>query len=113
VIAHRSAFAYRRALKPTGRYFAVGGSVATFLQILLVGPWIRRNTGRSIQILGVQRNREDLIHITELCETGKIIPVIDRRYPLSQVPEALRYLGEGRAKGKVIITVAQNNGQAH
>jgi NADPH:quinone reductase-like Zn-dependent oxidoreductase len=112
VIAHRSAFAYRRALKPTGRYFAVGGSVATFLQILLVGPWIRRTTGRSIQILAVQRNREDLLEITELCETGKIIPVIDRRYPLSQVPEALRYLGEGRAKGKVVITVAQNNGQA-
>lgn len=112
VIAHRSAFAYRRALKPDGMYFAVGGSVVTFLQILLVGPWIRRNTGRSIQILAVQRNREDLLQITELCETGKIIPVIDRRYPLSQVPEALRYLGEGRAKGKVVITVAQNNGQA-
>ena len=112
VIAHRSAFAYRRPLKPNGRYFAVGGSVATFLQILLVGPWIRRNTGRDIQILAVQRNREDLLHITELCETGKIVPVIDRGYPLSQVPEALRYLGEGRARGKVVISVAQNNGQA-
>ncbi len=47
--------------------------------------------------------------MTELCEAGKVVPVIDRRYPLSEVPEALRYLGEGRAKGKVVITVEHNN----
>ena len=53
----------------------------------------------------VQTKREDLISMTELCEAGKIVPVIDRRYPLSEIPEALRYVGEGRAKGKVVITV--------
>ena len=105
VIAHRSAFAYRRALRPNGTYFFVGGSVATLFQILLLGPWIRRATRKHLRILMVPQNRTDLIAITELCEAGKIIPVIDRRYPLSEAPEALRYVGEGRAKGKVVITV--------
>lgn len=105
VIAHRSVFAYQRALKPGGSYFAVGGSVATLFQILFLGPWVRRSTGKKIRILAVQPNRKDLVHITELCEAGKVVPVIDRRYPLSEVPEALRYLGEGHAKGKIVITV--------
>jgi NADPH:quinone reductase-like Zn-dependent oxidoreductase len=109
VVAHRSVFAYRRALRPNGSYFAVGGSVAIFFQILLLGPWIRRTTGKKIRILAVQPNRKDLVFITELCEAGKVVPVIDRQYPLSGVPEALRYLGEGRAKGKVVITVEVNN----
>jgi NADPH:quinone reductase-like Zn-dependent oxidoreductase len=105
VIAHRSAFAYQRALKPNGSYFFVGGSVTTLFQILLLGPWIRRITGKNIRLLAVQRNRKDLMFITELCETGNIVPVIDKRYSLSEVPEALRYVGEGLAKGKVIITM--------
>jgi NADPH:quinone reductase-like Zn-dependent oxidoreductase len=58
-----------------------------------------------VRLLAVQRNRKDLESITELCITGKVKLVIDRRYPLSEVPEALRYLGEGHAKGKVVITV--------
>ena len=57
------------------------------------------------EVLAVQRNRKDLVAITELCEAGKVVPVIDRRYPLREVPEALRYLGEGHAKGKIVITV--------
>lgn len=108
LIAYRSAFDYARALRPNGHYYAVGGSVVTFLQILLLGPWIRRTTGKHTHLLAVQRNRKDLEFITELCEMGKVVPVIDRRYPLSEVPEALRYLGEGRAKGKVVITVEQD-----
>ena len=105
VIANRSVFAYQRALGPKGSCFVVGGTLATFLQILLLGPWIRRNTGKKIRILVVQPNPKDMVHITELCEAGKVVPHIDRRYPLSEVPEALRYLGEGRAKGKVVITM--------
>ena len=111
LVAYRSAFAYRRALRANGSYYAVGGSVATFLQILLVGPLIRRATGKNIRVLVVRPNLDDMLHITELYEARKIVPVIDRRYPLSEVPEALRYLGEGRAKGKVIITIAQNRAQ--
>jgi NADPH:quinone reductase-like Zn-dependent oxidoreductase len=109
VIAHRSVFAYPRALKPNGTYFVVGGSVATFFQILLLGPWIKRTTGKNIRILVVPQNRKDLISITELCEAGKILPVIDKRYSLSEVPEALRYVGEGRAKGKVVITLERSD----
>ena len=105
LVAHRSVFAYQRALKPNGKYFAVGGSVATLFQIVLLGPGMRRATGKHIRVLGVQRNQKDLLAITELCEAGKIVPVIDRRYPLREVPEALRYLGEGHVKGKVVITV--------
>jgi NADPH:quinone reductase-like Zn-dependent oxidoreductase len=105
VVAHRSVFAYKRALKSNGSYFLTGGSVATIFQILLLGPWIRATTGKRIRILAVQPNLKDMVYITELYEAGKVVPVIDRRYPLSEVPEALRYLGEGRAKGKVVITV--------
>jgi len=105
VVAHRSVFAYQRALALSGTYFFVGGSVGVLFQILLLGPWIRRTSGRNIRILMVQPNRNDMISIAELCETGKVIPVIDRQYPLSETPEALRYVGEGRAKGKVIITM--------
>jgi NADPH:quinone reductase-like Zn-dependent oxidoreductase len=105
LIAHRSVFAYARALKPNGHYYAVGGSLATFFQILLLGTWIRRITSKHIRILAVQRNRKDLEFVTELCEAGKIVPVIDRQYRLSEVPEALQYLGEGHAKGKVVIIV--------
>ena len=105
VVAYRSVFAYKRALMPNGSYFAVGGSVARMFQILLLGPLIRRITGKKIRILIVQPNLKDMLYITELYEAGKIVPVIDRCYPLSEVPEALRYLGEERAKGKVVITV--------
>jgi NADPH:quinone reductase-like Zn-dependent oxidoreductase len=107
VIAHRSVFAYRRALKPNGTYFFVGGSVATLFQILLLGPWIKKSTGRNIRLLTVSQNNKDLIAITELCEAGKVVPVIDRQYPFTQVQDAFRYVTEGHAKGKVVITLAE------
>ncbi|MCU0488811.1 MAG: zinc-binding dehydrogenase, partial [Anaerolineales bacterium] len=105
LIADRSAFAYARALKPQGSYYAVGGSALTFLQFLLFGRWIRSTSGKKVGLLMVNRNRKDLEFITELCTAGKINVPIDRRYPLREVPEALRYLGEGRAKGKIVIAV--------
>jgi NADPH:quinone reductase-like Zn-dependent oxidoreductase len=105
VVAHRSVLAYRRALRPDGRYFFVGGSVATMFQILLLGPGIGRPEGKRIRLLVVQPNRKDLVALTELCEAGKVATVIDRRYPLREAPEALQYLGEGRVKGKIVITI--------
>jgi len=105
LIAHRSVFAYRRALKPNGRYFAVGGSVATAFQILLLGPLIRRATGKNIRYLVVQPNLKDMVYMAELYAAGKLRSVIDRCYPLSEAPDALRYLGEGLAKGKIVITM--------
>ena len=109
VIADRSVFAYQRALKPNGNYFMAGGSVATMFQMLLLGPLIRRITSKNIQLLVVQTESKDLVTITELIESGKVKLVIDKRYTLSETAEALRYLGEGHAKGKVVITVTQYN----
>ena len=63
--------------------------------------------GQQMGALTLKPNPKDLPLLKELLETGKIVPVIDRRYPLSEVPEALRYFGEGHAKGKIVITVAQ------
>jgi NADPH:quinone reductase-like Zn-dependent oxidoreductase len=109
VIANRSVFAYKRALKPNGTCFMAGGSVVTMFQMLLLGPWIRKMTGKNIRLLVVQTDAKDLVYIIELIKSGKIVTVIDKRYSLSEAAEALSYLGEGHAKGKVVITVEQNN----
>jgi NADPH:quinone reductase-like Zn-dependent oxidoreductase len=103
--AHRSAFAYRGSLAPGGRYLYVGGSVGTLLQVLLLGPVLGRAEGKKIRLLAVRLGVQHLAPLVELCQAGKVAVVIDRRYPLSQVPEALRYLGEGHAKGKVVVIV--------
>jgi NADPH:quinone reductase-like Zn-dependent oxidoreductase len=101
--AHRPAFAYKGSLMPGGRYLYVGGSVATLLQVLLIGPVIGRAEGKKIRLLAVQQGAQHLASIVELCRAGKIATVIDRRYRLNEVPEALPYLGEGHAKGKVVV----------
>jgi NADPH:quinone reductase-like Zn-dependent oxidoreductase len=103
--AYRSPLACRGSLKPGGRYMYVGGSVAAFLQALLAGPFTARAEGKKIRLLAVRLGVQHLAPLIELCQTGKITTVIDRRYALSEVPRALRYLGEGNAKGKVIVTV--------
>jgi NADPH:quinone reductase-like Zn-dependent oxidoreductase len=101
--AHRPALACKRSLMPGGRYLYVGGSVPTLLQVLLIGPVIGRAEGKKIRLLAVRQGAQHLAPMVELCQAGKIATVIDRRYRLDQVPEALRYLGEGHAKGKVVI----------
>jgi NADPH:quinone reductase-like Zn-dependent oxidoreductase len=103
--AHRGAFAYQASLLPGGRYLYVGGSVTTLLQALLAGPLIGRAEGKKIRLLAVRLGVEHLAPMVELCQAGKIATVIDRRYPLSETPAALQYLGEGHAKGKVVIVV--------
>src|SRR5262245_5018986 len=103
--AHRPAFAYQGSLMPRGRYLYVGGSAATLAQVLLIGPLIGRAEGKKIRLLAVRLGARHLAPIVELCQAGKIATIIERRYRLSEVPEALRYLGEGHAKGKVVITL--------
>ncbi len=105
VIAHRSVFAVRRALAPKGTYFMVGGSVAAMLQIVLLGALVGRRKGKRLRVLFVPQNRRDLLAITELCESGKVVPAIDRQYSFEEIPEAMRYFGHGRAKGKVVISL--------
>jgi len=88
-----------------GRYLYVGGSVPTLLQVLLVGPLIGCRAGKKIRLLVVRPNPQDLVTVAELCQAGTIVPVIDRRFSLSEVPHALRHLGEGWAKGKRVVPV--------
>ncbi len=106
VTAHRSAFAYRRALATGGRYLYVGGSVSTLLQVLAAGPLIGRKDRKRIGLLVVQPNPQDTVAVAELCQSGTIVTAIDKRFSLEEVPDALRYLGAGHAKGKLVITVA-------
>jgi NADPH:quinone reductase-like Zn-dependent oxidoreductase len=103
--AHRSVFAYQRSLASGGRYLYVGGSMATLFQVLLIGPLIGRSADKKIRLLAVRLGVQQLAPLLELRQAGKLATVIDRRYRLSEVPEALRYLSEGHAKGKVVVIV--------
>ena len=106
VAGYRSALAYKRSLARGGRYLFVGGSVSMLLQALVVGPLIGRAERKKIRLLPVRLGARHIAPLVELCQAGTIKTYIDRRYRLSEVPEALRYLGEGHAKGKVVITVS-------
>ncbi|MFL7838371.1 MAG: NAD(P)-dependent alcohol dehydrogenase [Candidatus Promineifilaceae bacterium] len=101
--------AYRRALSPEGIYVASGGSMAQSLQATMIGPFISMTGSKKMGGMLVKPNQNDLVFLKELLETGKVIPVIDRCYPLSEVADAFRYISEGHAKGKVVIVVEQNN----
>jgi NADPH:quinone reductase-like Zn-dependent oxidoreductase len=107
-------FAYRRALRPGGIYVMVGASNAhlfqAVLQTLLLGPVISRTGRQKMGLLRVTKpTQKDLVFVRELLAAGKVVPVIDRCYPLSETAEALRYLEAGHARGKVVITVNHNN----
>ncbi len=99
---------YKRALSPKGIYVMSGGTGAQMFQAMLLGPWISLTGRQKMGNLLARPSTSDLVFLKELLEAGKVVPVIDRRYTLSAVPEALRYLRAGRAKGKVVITVEQN-----
>jgi NADPH:quinone reductase-like Zn-dependent oxidoreductase len=101
---HHSIFDYRRALSPNGIYVLAGGGGVQLLQGLLLGPLLSRMGSKQMRFVGAKLNKKDLDLLKDLLETGKVVPVIDRRYPLSDVAEALRYLEEGHARGKIVIT---------
>jgi len=110
VAGHHSIFDYKRALNPRGILAVVGGSKGTLLQAVFLGPLISIFGSKKMGILAWKPNKkEDLAFLIELLEAGKIAPIIDRRYPLSEVAEALRYLEDGHAQGKLVITVERNN----
>ena len=102
---YRSIFDYQSALSPKGIYVMAGGSMAQIFQAILLGPWISMTGSKKMGNLAAKPNPQDLFFVKELVETGKVVPVIDRRYPLREAAEALRYYGEGHARGKVVITV--------
>ena len=101
----RSIFDYHRVLRPRGRYVMTGGKSAQLFQALLLGPWISMAGRRKVAVVSSKPNQQDLRFLKDLLESGKLKPVIDRRYPLSEVPAAIRYLEEGHASGKVVIIV--------
>jgi NADPH:quinone reductase-like Zn-dependent oxidoreductase len=97
--------AYKRALSSKGIYIMAGGSMPQIFQSMLMGSMMSEKDGRKMSGVSAKRNQKDLVFIKELYETGKIKSVIDRRYSLSESAEALRYLGAGHARGKVVITI--------
>jgi NADPH:quinone reductase-like Zn-dependent oxidoreductase len=100
----RSIWDYRRALTADGRYAMTGGSNRQLTDALLFGPLLSMGRQRFGSVL-VKPNQADLLVLKELCETGKVRPVIDHRFPLSEVPAAVRYVENGHARGKVVITM--------
>lgn len=105
LVAHRSVFAYRRALTRGGRYRCVGGSVPTLVRVVTAGAIVGRLTGRRIGMLAVRKGPSHFEPLAALCVAGDDAICIDRTFDLDEVPEALRYVGEGRALGKVVVEV--------
>jgi len=108
----RSIFEYRRSLKPNGICVLAGGGSNSIPQLLggmFLEWWIAKTENKKISSFLAKINPKDLTTVQGLLESGKVKPVIDRTYPLSDTAEALRYIGEGHAQGKIIITVEQGN----
>lgn len=103
LVAHRSVFAYRRALAPRGRYRCVGGSVPTLLRVLTAGALVGALSGRSIGVLAVKEGPEHFQQLAEQCAAGAVQIHIDRTFGLDDIAAALTHVGAGRALGKVVV----------
>jgi NADPH:quinone reductase-like Zn-dependent oxidoreductase len=108
LVGNRSLSDCRRSLTPQGTYVLVGVSdigrwlgLARQIKVLLSSPFVRQQ----MRIFITRHTREDLVVLKELVEAGEVRPVIDRRFQLSEIPEALRYQGEGHSQGKIVIAV--------
>ena len=110
LVAHRSPFACSRALRQGGRYQCVGGPLRNLLAIATVGSMLGRVTGRRIGVLAVREGPAHFTPLTDLVLAGEIDIHIDRTFALEETPEALRYVGEGHALGKVVVTI-EHSGQ--
>ena len=109
-VARRSIFNYRRIMAPDGLFVLVGGSRYAIFQAMLLGPLVSIASKKKMGINPWKVNlEEDMRFLLELNEKGKLLPVIDRRIPLSEVPEALSDLSKGLIKGKVVITVEHDD----
>ena len=106
---YRSVFDYRRALSPQGIYVSAGGAMAQVYQGMLLGPLISMTGSKTLTYLFARQNQQDLVFLRERIEAGKVKSVIDRRYPLSEAAEALRYYGAGHSQGKVVITLEHDS----
>ena len=110
-VGNRSVSAYRRALNPGGTCVVAGfTSLPRLFEHMLIGPLRSKIGDKKVGLMGTAKiKQQDLVYLRELLETGKVVPVIDRRYPLRDTAEAIRYLEAKHARGKVVITVDQND----
>lgn len=96
---------YWRALRSGGRYVMAGGSAAQLFQAMAFGPLISRSGDVRLGTLETKPGRDDLEIVRDLIEAGQVLPVVDRCYSLSELPDAIRYLEEGHARGKVVVVI--------
>ena len=109
---YHSIFDYARALNTEGTYVCVGGSATQYFQAILFGPLISLTSGKKLGSMLGNPNIEDYELLIKLFEAGKVVPVIDRIYSLSEIPDALRYYGGGHARGKVVIRIENNHNKS-
>jgi NADPH:quinone reductase-like Zn-dependent oxidoreductase len=109
--AHHSIFDYRRLLRQDGIYVIAGGSVPQIFKGMLLAPLLSRMGSKKTRFFIANINQKDLAFLKDLLEAGKVVPVIDRRYPLGDAAQALRYLGAHHAQGKIVLTV-EHSGDA-
>ena len=107
--AHHSIFDCWRALKENGIYVMAGGGFPEIFQVMLLGPILSLLGSKRSCFFIAKLNQKDFVFLKELLESKKIVPVINRRYPLSKVADAIRYLEEGHARGKIVISVEQGS----
>ena len=104
VNGNRPLSTYKRILNPNGVYVMVGGTLLQIFRSILFGRLMSFGS-KKMRFLAAKSNQKDLEFIVKLAEDGKIKPVIDRRYSLDKTTDAMQYLGEGHARGKVVINV--------
>ncbi|WP_147804246.1 NAD(P)-dependent alcohol dehydrogenase [Alkalicoccus halolimnae] len=107
ITAQRSIIENRNALQAGGIYLMIGGKTAYILQLMMLGAIFSRTTSKTTGLLLHKPNKEDLEHILEFVESGKVTPVIDRQFPLKKTAEAFQYFGKGMHAGKVIIKIRE------
>lgn len=105
--AHHSIFAYRRVSCRGGVTVVAGGSLAMIFQAMVLGPLFSRIGEKKVRFFIAKMSGRDLLALKDLVEAGDVAPVIDRRYPLSEVADAVAYREEGHARGKVVITIRE------
>lgn len=110
-VGNRSVSDYKRALNPGGVCVIAGfTTLPRLFEHVALGGWVTKTGNERVGLMGMaQAKQEDLVFVKELLESGKVVSVLDRCYPLSETAEAIRYLEEGHARGKVVITVIDQN----
>ncbi len=110
-VGNRSISDYQRALTPQGVCVIAGfTNLRLLFEHMILGPRSSKVGGKQVGLMPTMKpNKKDLVFLKELLDSGKVVPVIDRCYPLSETAEAIRYLETGHARGKVVVTVAHND----